>query len=56
MCRITCCFFELPLSIVRLVDFADGTVDSMHDFKVEVIATAKKDLQAGDVLDGLGWL
>ena len=47
-------FFELPFSIVRLVDFADGTVDSMHDFKVEVIATAKKDLKAGDVLDGLG--
>jgi predicted homoserine dehydrogenase-like protein len=47
-------FFELPFSIVRLVDFADGTVDSMDGFKVEVITTAKRDLQAGETLDGLG--
>ncbi len=47
-------FFEFPFSIARLVDFDDGTLDASECFSVEVLATAKKDLQAGDVLDGLG--
>lgn len=47
-------FFELPFSIARLVDFADGTVDALDSFKVECVATAKKNLKAGEILDGLG--
>ncbi len=47
-------FFELPFSIVRLVDFSDGTVDALDAFKVEVVAIAKKALKAGDIIDGLG--
>ena len=47
-------FFEFPFSIARLVDFSDGTVDALDGFKVEVVTTAKKDLKAGDILDGLG--
>jgi predicted homoserine dehydrogenase-like protein len=47
-------FFEFPFSIVRLVDFADGTLDAREHFSVEVLATAKKTMQAGELLDGLG--
>lgn len=47
-------FFELPFSIARLVDYDDGTLDSLDEFMVEVIAMAKRDLKAGETLDGLG--
>lgn len=47
-------FFELPFSIARLVDFGDGTLDALDRFYVEVISTAKKDLKAGDRMDGMG--
>jgi predicted homoserine dehydrogenase-like protein len=47
-------FFEFPFSIARLVDFDDGTLDSTECFSVEVLATAKKNMQAGTTLDGLG--
>jgi predicted homoserine dehydrogenase-like protein len=47
-------FFEFPFSIARLVDFDDGTLDSSESFSVEVLATAKKNMQAGTTLDGLG--
>lgn len=47
-------FFELPFSIVRLVDFADGTLDARDRFYVEVVTTAKRDLKAGQTLDGIG--
>ncbi|WP_269523434.1 NAD(P)H-dependent oxidoreductase [Coraliomargarita parva] len=47
-------FFELPSSIARLVDFQDGTLDALDSLSVEVIATAKQDLKAGDTLDGIG--
>jgi len=47
-------FFELPFSIARLVDFGDGTLDSLDRFSVEVVTAAKKDLKAGELLDGMG--
>lgn len=47
-------FFELPFSVARLVDFEDGTLDSQDRFSVEVVATAKRDLKAGDMIDGMG--
>jgi predicted homoserine dehydrogenase-like protein len=47
-------FFELPFSIARLVDFGDGTVDALDRLSVEVVAVAKRDLKAGDTLDGFG--
>jgi predicted homoserine dehydrogenase-like protein len=47
-------FFEFPFSIARLVDFQDGTLDALDHFSVEVVAVAKSDLQAGQVLDGIG--
>ncbi|MEM1223319.1 MAG: SAF domain-containing protein, partial [Verrucomicrobiota bacterium] len=47
-------FFEIPTSIARLVDFGDGTLDALDTLSVEVTTTAKKDLKAGDVLDGIG--
>ncbi|MEM8868319.1 MAG: SAF domain-containing protein [Verrucomicrobiota bacterium] len=46
-------FFEFPFSIARLIDFDDGTLDAI-DFSVQVTTTAKKDLKAGEVLDGMG--
>lgn len=47
------CYFEIPNSIVRLVDFDDGTLDSV-EVRVEVVAIAKRPLRAGECLDGLG--
>jgi predicted homoserine dehydrogenase-like protein len=47
-------FFELPFSIARLVDFEDGTLDSRERFSVEVTSTAKRDLKAGETIDGMG--
>ena len=46
--------FELPFSIARLVDFDDGVVDALDHLSVEVITVAKRDLRAGEILDGLG--
>lgn len=47
-------FFELPFSIARLVDFNDGTLDSLDELSVEVVATAKTHLKAGTLLDSMG--
>jgi predicted homoserine dehydrogenase-like protein len=47
-------FFEFVFSIARLVDFSDVTLDAAYGLKVEVVALAKKDLRAGEVLDGIG--
>lgn len=47
-------FLEFPFSIARLVDFEDGTLNARECFSVEVMATAKKEMQAGSTLDGLG--
>ncbi len=47
-------FFEFPFSIVRLLDFADGTLDARERFSVEVLAVAKRDLNEGEIIDGVG--
>jgi len=48
------CHFEVPTTIARAVLFADATIAPQGGPCVEVIATAKKDLAAGEVLDDLG--
>ena len=47
------CHFEVPASIARAVDFDDAVLAAGPP-RVEVVATAKTDLEAGTVLDGLG--
>jgi len=46
--------FEVPLSAARVVLFRDAAIAADAGLKVDVVATAKIDLKAGAVLDGLG--
>lgn len=46
--------FEVPLSAARVALFRDTVIAADFGPKVDVITTAKTDLKAGDVLDGLG--
>jgi predicted homoserine dehydrogenase-like protein len=48
------CHFEVPFSIARAVDFGDTVLAAPGPLRVEVVATAKTDLRAGQVLDGFG--
>lgn len=48
------CHFEVPLSAARAVLFADAVMQPAAGPKVDVVATAKMDLKAGDVIDALG--
>jgi predicted homoserine dehydrogenase-like protein len=48
------CHFDLPLSAARVVLQRDVTLVPLGRPYVEVVATAKKPLQAGEVLDGCG--
>jgi len=48
------CHFEVPDSIVRMVDFADAPVAPIGAPVVEVVALAKTALDAGVTIDGLG--
>jgi len=48
------CHFEVPTSAARAVLFADATVAPLGGPVVEVVAVAKRDLTAGEVLDGIG--
>jgi predicted homoserine dehydrogenase-like protein len=48
------CHFEVPNTIGRAVLFGDATLATKQRPTVEVVATAKVDLRAGDVLDGPG--
>ncbi|GAA5534553.1 NAD(P)H-dependent oxidoreductase [Deinococcus aluminii] len=48
------CHFEVPLSAARVVLFGDAVLQPLGAPQVDVIATAKTDLPAGTVLDGLG--
>ena len=47
------CHFEVPNTIARAVLFADAAIAPVAP-RVEVVAVAKRDLSAGDVIDGLG--
>jgi predicted homoserine dehydrogenase-like protein len=48
------CHFEVPLTVARAVLFGDATITPLGPPLVEVVATAKTDLEAGATLDGMG--
>ena len=48
------CHLEVPNTIARAVLFNDATLTPLGKPYVEVVATAKTDLKAGDVIDGIG--
>ena len=48
------CHFEVPNTVARAVLFGDAALAPLDAPRVEVVATAKKALCAGEVLDGLG--
>jgi predicted homoserine dehydrogenase-like protein len=48
------CHFEVPNTVARAVLFQDAALSPLAGPLVEVVATAKKDLQAGAAIDGLG--
>ena len=47
--------YEVPLSVARVVLFNDVVIAPLGAPVVDVVATAKIDLKAGETLDGLGW-
>ncbi|WP_036479031.1 NAD(P)H-dependent oxidoreductase [Myxosarcina sp. GI1] len=49
------CHFEVPLSVARVVLFQDPVLTPLGAPQVEVVATAKTNLQAGATLDGIGY-
>jgi predicted homoserine dehydrogenase-like protein len=48
------CHFEVPNTVARAVIFGDAAVTPLGAPYVDVVATAKTDLTAGQVLDGIG--
>ncbi len=48
------CHFEVPTTVARAVLFGDAAITPAGPPRVEVVATAKRDLPAGATLDGLG--
>lgn len=48
------CHFEVPFTIARAVRFGDAAITPLGAPCVDVVATAKRDLNEGEVLDGLG--
>jgi predicted homoserine dehydrogenase-like protein len=48
------CHFEVPNTVARAVLFDDAAIAPLGAPFVDVVATAKIDLKAGQVLDGLG--
>jgi len=48
------CHFEVPTTIARAALFHDATIAPAGAPRVEVVATAKIDLDGGDVIDGIG--
>ena len=49
------CHFEVPLSVARAVLFQDPVMAPLAGSRVDVVATAKIDLKAGETLDGIGY-
>ena len=47
-------FFEIANSIARLIDFDDIILTAKKGSMVDVVATAKTDLNKGDLIDGFG--
>jgi predicted homoserine dehydrogenase-like protein len=48
------CHFEVPQTVARAVLFGDATIAPLGAPTVEVVTVAKRDLKAGETLDGLG--
>ena len=48
------CTFEVPLTVARAVLFHDAAVAPKGAPQVDVVATAKRDIVAGETIDGLG--
>lgn len=48
------CHFEVPMTVARAVLFADAALTPLSGPQVGVVATAKRDLGAGDQIDGIG--
>lgn len=48
------CYMEVPLTVARAVLCGDAAV-TPRSHVVDVVATAKRDLRAGEKLDGIGW-
>jgi predicted homoserine dehydrogenase-like protein len=49
------CHFEVPNTVARAVLFGDAAITPLGAPTVDVVATAKIDLKAGQVLDGIGF-
>ncbi len=49
------CHFEVHNTVARAVLFDDATLTPLAGPQVDVVATAKIDLKAGEVLDGMGY-
>ena len=49
------CHFEVPTTVARAVLFNDATLAPIGKPYVDVVATAKIDLKAGQVIDGIGY-
>jgi predicted homoserine dehydrogenase-like protein len=49
------CHFEVPNTVARAVLFNDAAITPLGAPRVDVVATAKRDLKAGEVLDGMGF-
>lgn len=48
------CHFEVPFTIARAFLFKDAAIAPIGRPRVDVIAAAKRDLRAGEIIDGLG--
>jgi predicted homoserine dehydrogenase-like protein len=48
------CHFEVPNTVARAALFGDAAITPLGAPRVDVVATAKIDLKAGQVLDGMG--
>ncbi|GGC72241.1 NAD(P)H-dependent oxidoreductase [Chelatococcus reniformis] len=48
------CHFEVPTTIARAVLFGDAAIAPIGPPCVDVVAAAKRDLSAGEVIDGIG--
>ena len=49
------CHFEVPNTVARAVLFGDAAITPLVGPMVDVVVTAKIDLKAGQVLDGIGF-
>jgi predicted homoserine dehydrogenase-like protein len=48
------CHFEAPMSVARAVLYQDATTAPLAGPVVDVLTAAKRDMKAGEVLDGIG--